>query len=85
MHHTVEVLLDLLDVLFCTHEAFHEDVELLVQADDLDSSIAAAIVVEHLLCTLSVFVFFIQSIDIGHVISVAVRVHALGISWREVR
>jgi hypothetical protein len=39
MHHTVKVLLDLLDIFFRSHEPLHEDIKLFVQPDDLDPSI----------------------------------------------
>jgi len=39
MHNTIEVLLNLLNILFSPHETLHKDIKLFVQPYNLDASV----------------------------------------------
>ena len=47
VHDPVKVLLDLFDILLCTHEPLHEDVEFFVQSYDLQIGVGRPILVEY--------------------------------------
>jgi hypothetical protein len=45
VHHPVKVLFYFFDVLLCSHEPLHKNVELLVESDNLDTCIAQSRIV----------------------------------------
>jgi hypothetical protein len=74
MHNSIEVLFYFFDIFFRSHESFHKDVELFVQSDDFDSSVTTAIIIEHLLCAVEVFIFFVEAVYVGEVVCIAVGI-----------